>query len=287
MIEASHGLYPVRRLCRLLGVSSSGYYAWRNRSPSRRDKENEELLKAIRQIFKDVNGCYGSPRMHAELKSRGYRCGRHRVARLMRRHGLAVRRRIKRPGTRFNDDRGKAPNLLNRQFAVGRINQVWASDITYIRTSQGFVYLAVVLDLYSRRVVGWAMRSRLGADLVSAALQQALGQRRPKSGIMHHSDRDGLYASAAYQELLAEHGFIVSNSRKGDCLDNACVESFFARLKVECMYPGRFINRAQAELDIFRYLEVFYNRVRRHSTLNYLSPVDYESQNQQPYKTVQ
>lgn len=254
---------------------------------SSRDRENEALLSAIRQIFEEVNHCYGSPRMHAELTSLGYRCGRHRVARLMRRHGLAVRRRIKRPGTRFNDDRGKAPNLLNRQFAVGQINQVWASDITYIRTSQGFVYLAVVLDLYSRRVVGWAMRSRLGADLVSAALRQALGQRRPKSGIMHHSDRDGLYASAAYQELLAEHGFIVSNSRKGDCLDNACVESFFARLKIECMYPGRFINRAQAELDIFRYLEVFYNRVRRHSTLNYLSPVDFERLNQQPYLIVQ
>lgn len=279
MIAALGKNYPIRWLCRLLAVSSSGYYAWLNRSPSRRERENEELFSAMKQIDEDVNHCYGSPRIHTELNSRGYRCGRHRVARLMRRHGLAARKRIKRPGTRFTDERGKAPNLLNRQFAVGQINQVWAADITYIRTSQGFVYLAVVLDLYSRRVVGWAMRSRLGADLVSAALRQALGQRQLASGIMHHSDQDGLYASAAYQELLAENGFIVSNSRKGNCYDNACVESFFARLKTEWMYPGRFVNRAQAELDIFRYLEVFYNRVRRHSTLNYLSPVDFEIKN--------
>ena len=279
MIAALGKNYPVRCLCRLLAVSSSGYYAWLNHSPSRRERENEELLSAMNHIAEEVNHCYGSPRMHAELNSRGYQCGRHRVARLMRRHGLAVRKRIKRPGTRFTDERGKAPNLLNRQFAVGQINQVWASDITYIRTSQGFVYLAVVLDLYSRRVVGWAMRSRLGADLVSTALRQALGHRRPASGIMHHSDQDGLYASAVYQELLTEHGFIVSNSRKGNCYDNACVESFFGRLKTEWMFPGRFVTRAQAELDIFKYLEVFYNRVRRHSTLNYLSPVDFELKN--------
>jgi putative transposase len=274
--------YPIRWLCSKLAVSASGYYAWRGRSPSDRERENEVLLTVMKQIHEEVNRCYGSPRMHAELTHRGYRCGRHRVARLMRRHGLAARKRIKRPGSRFTDDRGKAPNLLNREFAVGQINQVWASDITYVRTSQGFVYLAVVLDLYSRRVVGWAMRPRLGADLVSAALRQALGQRRPESGIMHHSDRDGLYACAAYQELLVENGFIVSNSRKGNCYDNACIESFFARLKTEWMYPGRFVNRAQAELDIFRYVEVFYNRVRCHSTLNYLSPVDFELLNQQP-----
>jgi transposase InsO family protein len=231
------------------------------------------------QIHGEVNQCYGSPRMHAELRARGYYCGRHRVARLMRLNGLTARRRVRRPGSRFTDKRGKAPNLLNRQFQVDKMNQVWAADITYVRTAQGFVYLAVVLDLYSRRVIGWAMSSRLSAALVSAALRQALGQRQPSAGIMHHSDQDGLYASMAYQELLAEHGFIVSNSRKGNCLDNACVESFFARLKTEWMYPGRFVNRAQAELDIFKYLEVFYNRVRRHSTLNYLSPVDFELKN--------
>lgn len=282
MIAECGQTYPIRWLCRMLSVSTSGYYAWLHRSPSRRAKEDRMLLSQIRQIHEAVNQCYGSPRMHAELHSRGYRCGRHRVARLMRQHGVTARRRIKRPGSRFTGDRGKAPNLLNRQFTVGRRNRVWASDITYVRTSQGFVYLAVVLDLYSRRVVGWAMASRLSAALVSAALRQAIGQRQPASGIIHHSDRDGLYASAAYQELLADHGFIVSNSRKGNCYDNACVESFFGRLKTEWMYPGRFVTRAQAELDIFRYVEVFYNRVRRHSTLNYLSPVDFEQINQLP-----
>jgi len=279
VILSSDNEYPVRWLCRVLCVSASGYYAWRCRQPSCRSVENITLVTAMTEIHAEVNQCYGSPRMHAELLARGYYCGRHRVARLMRINGLTARLRVRRPGSRFTDKRGKAPNLLNRQFQVDKINQVWAADITYIRTAQGFVYLAVVLDLYSRRVVGWAMRSRLGADLVSAALRQALGQRRPSAEIMHHSDQDGLYASMAYQELLAENGFVVSNSRKGNCLDNACVESFFARLKTEWMYPGRFVNRAQAELDIFEYLEVFYNRVRRHSTLNYLSPVDFELNN--------
>lgn len=282
MISCSRDKYPVRWLCRLLAVSSSGYYSWLNRRPSRREREDRVLLGAMEQVHEEVNHCYGSPRIHAELIGRGYRCGRHRVARLMRQHGLAARRRVKHPSSRYRNGRGKAPNLLNRQFSVSQINQVWAADITYIRTAQGFVYLAVVLDLYSRRVIGWAMRSRLGADLVSAALRQAMGQRHPASGLMHHSDQDGLYASAVYQELLAEHGFIVSNSRKGNCYDNACVESFFARLKTEWMYPGRFLNRSQAELDIFTYLEVFYNRVRRHSTLDYLSPDDFERINGQP-----
>ena len=165
---------------------------------------------------------------------------------------------------------------------MDKANQVWAADITYLRTAQGFVYLAVVLDLYSRRVVGWAMRSRLGADLVASALRQALGHRQPTAGLMHHSDRDGLYASAAYYDILTEYGFVISNSRKGNCYDNACVESLFARLKTECLYPGRFLTKEQTKLDVFRYLEVFYNRVRRHSTLNYLSPVDFEHINNQP-----
>lgn len=279
MILANRQKYPVGWLCSVLHVSSSGYYAWRHRLPSQRSIANRTLVTVMREIDCEVNHCYGSPRMHAELLSRGYHCGRHRVARLMRLNDLKVRRRVKRPGSRFTDERGKAPNLLNRRFQVAKINQVWATDITYVRTSQGFVYLAVVLDLYSRRVIGWSMDKRLSAALVSAALHQALGQRQISTGIMHHSDQDGLYASAAYQELLAEHGFTVSNSRKGNCHDNACVESFFARLKTEWMYPGRHLNRAQTELDIFKYLEVFYNRIRRHSTLDYLSPVDFELKN--------
>ncbi len=194
----------------------------------------------------------------------------------MAQHGIVARQRKRRLGTRSNDPGGKAANLLNRQFNVAEANQVWAADITYLKTAEGFVYLAVVLDLYSRLVVGWAMKDRLGADLVSSALRQAIGNRRPAEGVMHHSDRDGLYACAAYHNVLSEHGFIVSNSRKGNCHDNACLESFFARLKNECMATGRFESRAQAEMDVFRYIEVFYNRVRRHSSLKYISPVDFE-----------
>lgn len=282
MISRSCDQYPVRRLCRLMAVSPSGYYAWAGRRPSRRSQENSALVSAMREIHATVEQRYGSPRMHAELVSRGYDCGEHRVARLMRREGIVARQRKKRPGSRFNGERGKAPNVLNRQFAVGTANQVWASDITYLRTAEGFVYLAVVLDLYSRKVVGWAMRPKLGADLVGSALRQALGNRRPSRGVLHHSDQDGLYACDAYYELLTDHGFVISNSRKGNCLDNACVESFFSRLKTECLPPGRFVTRVQAELEVFKYVEVFYNRVRRHSTLNYLSPVDFELINNQP-----
>jgi putative transposase len=282
MIERNGDRYPVSRLCHLVGVSSSGYYAWKNRQPSSRTQENMALVLAMCQIHEEVSQRYGSPRMCAELVARGYRCGEHRVANLMRQQGLVAKQRKRRPGTRFTDQRGKAPNRLNRQFAVSEANQVWATDITYLRTAEGFVYLAVVLDLYSRKVVGWAMRPRLGADLVGSALRQALGNRRPDSGVLHHSDQDGLYACAAYYDLLTEHGFVISNSRKGNCYDNACVESFFARLKTECLPPGRFVTRAQAEMEVFKYVEVFYNRVRRHSTLNYLSPVDFELIHNQP-----
>lgn len=282
MIRSQATRYPIRRLCRLVNVSASGYYAWAGRRPSPRAQENERLVTAMGEIQQRVAGRYGSPRMHAELVSRGYRCGEHRVARLMRQQGIVGRQRRRRPGSRFHDERGKAPNRLNRQFAVAAVNQVWAADITYLRTAEGFVYLAVVLDLYSRRVVGWAMRPRLGADLVGSALRQALGYRQPVAGLLHHSDQDGLYACAAYHQLLTENGFVVSNSRKGNCYDNACVESFFARLKTECLPPTRFASRDEAELDVFTYIEVFYNRVRRHSTLNYLSPVDFELINNQP-----
>jgi putative transposase len=282
MINRLREQYPVSRLCRLVTVSGSGYYAWVNRQPGRRVQENDTLVKAMRHIHREMKQCYGSPRMHTELVARGHRCGEHRVARLMRQEGLVGKQRKRRPGTRFNDERGKAPNLLNRQFTVPTANQVWAADITYLRTAEGFVYLAVVLDLYSRKVVGWAMRPRLGADLVGSALRQALGNRRPESGIMHHSDQDSLYACANYYDLLTKHGFVISNSRKGNCYDNACVESFFGRLKTECLPPTRFVTRAEAETEVFRYVEVFYNRVRRHSTLNYLSPVDFELTNNQP-----
>jgi len=280
-IRQQSEIHPVRPLCRLLGVSASGYYAWRRRPVSRRAEENKRLVTAIHQIHAAVKDIYGSPRMHAELCAQGFVCGRHRVARLMRQHGLMARMTVRfRRLTKAGKREKAADNLLNRQFQVAAPNHVWASDITYVPTAEGHVYLAVVLDLFSRQVVGWAMTSRLGAELVATALRQALSRRCPDAGLLHHSDRDGLYASAAYQHLLAEHQIIGSMSRKGNCYDNACVESFFASLKTELVMFERFTNREEAKMKLFAWIEVFYNRVRRHSTLDYLSPVDFERGNQ-------
>jgi transposase InsO family protein len=220
-------------------------------------------------IHQSVSQTYGSPRMHAELLARGFRCGRRRVARLMRRHGLIAKMTV-----RF---RTVADNVLNRRFAVTEPNRVWAADITYIPTAEGHLYLAVVIDLYSRQVVGWAMTGRLGSELVVTALRQALQRRPAGAGLLHHSDRDGLYTSAAYQHVLREHHMIVSMSRKGNCYDNACVESFFASLKTELVAFERFRSRQEAKDKLFAWIEVFYNRYRRHSTLDYLSPVEYEN----------
>jgi transposase InsO family protein len=234
----------------------------------------------MRQIHIVVKESYGSPRMQAELRSRGWVCGRHRVARLMRHHGLIAKmtvrfRRLTKAGKRPK----MAGNLLDQQFLVLEPNRVWAADVTYIPTGEGHLYLAVVLDLYSRQVIGWAMTSRLGTELVMTALRQALQQRTVRSGLLHHSDGDGLYTSFAYQRMLSDHEMICSMSRTGNCYDNACVESFFAGLKNELVAFERFQTRAEAQLQIFAWIETFYNRIRRHSTLGYLSPVDYEKEN--------
>lgn len=247
---------------------------------SRRRQENEEIVKEMKEIHRAVKESYGSPRMWEELRARGYVCGRHRVARLMRQNGIVAKmtvrfRRLTKAGKRPK----MAGNILNRQFTVSLPNRVWATDITYIPTGEGHLYLAVVLDLYSRRVVGWAMTSRLGTDLVVTALRQALDKRSIGEGLLHHSDGDGLYTSCVYQGLLADNKMICSMSRTGNCYDNACVESFFASLKNELVAFERFYTRAEAQLKIFEWIEIFYNRIRRHSTLEYLSPVDYENQN--------
>jgi len=271
---------PVSVLCHLLGVSTSGYYAWRHRPASVRAQNNERLVTAIRVIHSTVDPAYGSPRMQSELTARGFVCGRHRVARLMRQQGVVARTTVRfRCLTKAGKREPAAPNILDRQFTVSAPNVVWASDITYIPTAEGHLYLAVVLDLYSRRVVGWAMAGRLDADLVTTALRQALGRRVVEPGLLHHSDRDGLYASAAYQHLLAEHAMISSMSRKGNCYDNACVESFFATLKTELVAFERFRSRDEARLTLFLWIETKYNRTRRHSTLGQISPVDYEQNN--------
>ncbi|HWR82048.1 MAG TPA: IS3 family transposase, partial [Candidatus Deferrimicrobium sp.] len=226
--------YPVQRLCRVLGVSRSGYYAWRSRPASARRCANEELVELMRQIHGAVKQTYGSPRMQEELAACGYRCGHNRVAALMRQHGLVAKmtvrfRRTAKAGLREQ----VAPNRLERQFVVPVPNRVWAADITYIPTQAGFVYLAVVIDLFSRRVVGWAMHDRLSARLVADALSQAYHHRRPAPGLLHHSDQDGLYSSLVYQHLLTEWDMTASMSRKGNCHDNACVESFFSPVDFE------------------------------------------------------
>lgn len=269
--------YPIERLCRLLEVSRSGYYAWHGRAESIRGRANREMVEVMRQIDSEVKHTYGSPRMHTELVARGYECGCNRVATLMRRHGLMAKmtirfRRAAKAGLRAQ----VAPNRLDRQFTVAAPNRVWASDITYIPTQSGFVYLAVVVDLFSRRVVGWAMHRRLSAQLVVDALSQAYDRRRPVTRVLHHSDQDPLYSSLVYQHRLTQFDMTASMSRKGNCWDNACVESFFASLKSELVAFERFATQAEAQRALFQWIELFYNRVRRHSTLGYISPVDFE-----------
>jgi len=223
---------------------------------------------------------YGSPNMHKELLSLGYFCGHNRVARLMRDNGIISKVTVHFRGlTKAGKRSPVADNLLNQCFEVAEPNLVWASDITYIPTREGFLYLAVVLDLYSRRVVGWGMSGRLGAELVKDALRQALGKREVRKGLMHHSDRDGLYSSSTYQGLLSDNAMVCSMSRKGNCYDNACVESFFGSLKNEMVAFERFASREEAALRIYEWIEIYYNRVRRHSTLGYVSPVEYERKN--------
>ena len=260
-----------------MGVSRSAYYRWRKHRVSKRQMENKLLLEKIREIHSSVHESYGSPRMRVELCARGYICGRNRVARIMRENGIMAKRIIRfRRLTKAGKKRPAAPNILDRRFNVCEANHVWASDITYIPTAEGFLYLAVVIDLYSRRVVGWGMSSRLTPELVGNALLQALKRRDVKSDLMHHSDRDILYSCKFYQHLLASNGIECSMSRKGNCYDNACVESFFSSLKNEFVSFVKFESRDQAAVELFSWIEVYYNRVRRHSTLGYKSPVDFE-----------
>jgi putative transposase len=264
-------------MCRVLGVRRSGYYAWRRRGPSARQVANMELVAQIEEVHEWSRRTYGSPRMREELGARGIACGRHRVARLMREHGIRPKQKRRfRVTTDSHHERPVAENHLGRQFQVEKPNTVWAGDITYIPTAQGWLYLAVVLDLASRRVVGWSMRENLEREGVLDALGMALEQRSPTAGLLAHSDRGSQYASADYQELLAEHGMRCSMSRKGDCWDNAVVESFFATLKTELLDQEIFRTRAQARAAIFDYIEVWYNRQRRHSTLGYVSPAEFE-----------
>lgn len=264
-------------MCRVLEVSTSGYYDWRGRAESRRQKEDRRLVVEIKAIHKESRQSYGSPRIHDELKDRGRRCGRKRVARLMRLHGLRAKqtRRFK-ATTDSKHTLPVAENVLSRQFTVSAPDVAWSADITYIPTRQGWLYLAVVIDLFSRRVVGWSMHKRLKRRLVLDALKMALRGRSPGPGLIHHSDRGSQYASGDYQALLAAQQMVCSMSRRGNCWDNAPVESFFSTLKRELVHHRRYQTRAEARAEIFEYIEVWYNRRRRHSSLGYKSPAQYE-----------
>ena len=272
-------VWPVSRMCRLLAVSRSGFHEWRDRAPSARAIEDERLTVRIRSFHALSGRRYGSPRIWRDLREAGERIGENRVARLMRRAGLeALRRRKRRP-----IDEGVRPecaiagNVLDRQFAASAPNEKWVADFTYIDTAEGWLYLAVVLDLFSRRIVGWSMRAEMTAQLVMDALTMALWRRGRPIELLHHSDQGSQYASEDFQRLLAHHGIACSMSRKGDCWDNAAVESFFASLKKEHVYTkSRYRTREEARADLFEYIEGFYNSKRRHSTLGQVSPAEFE-----------
>jgi transposase InsO family protein len=269
-------------MCRALGVSRAGYYASAKRAASARRQRDEQLRVQIRAVHQQSRRTYGSPRIHAELREQGERCGRKRVARLMREVGLRVKvsRRFRPQTTDSRHSYPIAENVLARRFAVAEIattNRVWAGDITYIPTREGWLYLAVILDLASRKVVGWSMQATLSAGLAVAALQMALEARCPNGGLVHHSDRGVQYAAFDYQQLLARRQFVASMSRRANCYDNAVVESFFATLEWELIERSNWHTRDEARLAIFEYIECWYNPKRRHSSLGYLSPVEYEN----------
>lgn len=281
-IEAHRKLFTVRAMCRAMQVARSGYYAWRRRVIIRRallprEAQRHHLLKKVRRIFLESGKSYGSPRVFRDLLAEGVACSENRVARLMREAGLyAVGKRRFKVTTQASAALPVAQNKLGRSFTMEHLNQAWAADITYVWTREGWLYLAVVMDVASRRIVGWSMKSGLTSELALSALEMAIKQRRPAAGLLHHSDRGSQYASRAYQAALTKMGIVCSMSRKGDCYDNAVVESFFATIKRECIRRYHFTTRSEARSNIFQYIEGWYNRKRRHSTLDYLSPAAYE-----------
>ncbi|QHT66941.1 IS3 family transposase [Rhodocytophaga rosea] len=280
-IHQHRGQFSLLALLRTMQVSKSGYYTWRKQKECEKTKENKQLLKEIHKIHQASKQTYGSPRIHAHLKANGFKYGEKRIARLMRLNGIKPKWKKKFKIT--TDSRHSLPvanNKLNQDFKVTVPNQKWTADITYVWTKEGWLYLAVVLDLFSRRIVGWSMQANLSRKLVIGALQMATQTRHPPDGLLHHSDRGSQYASQDYQQLLDRAGMVCSMSRKGNCYDNAPTESFFATLKRELIHHRRYQSRIEAKEDIFQYIEVWYNRKRRHSSLGYLSPEEYEKVNQ-------
>jgi transposase InsO family protein len=285
-IEAEKAHFPVTRMCTTLQVSCSGFYAWRTRPLAPRHQHDQRLRVEVAAIYAEKRCRYGSPRIERELRAKGHCTGRKRVARLMVEQGLRAR-----PKRRFRtttDSRHGLPlaaNVLQREFTVAQPNVAWVTDITYIWTQEGWLYLAVILDLFSRRVVGWSMSAQITRQLALDALTMGLAQRQPDRGLLHHSDRGSQYASGDYRQLLDQHGIVCSMSRKANCWDNAVAESFFATLKTELVYQCAWVTRAEARGALFEYLEIFYNAQRRHSSLGYLSPVAFEQQYEQHRKT--
>ena len=277
LIEAEKASHSVPLLCRLLGVSRSGYYAWRNRPPSERSRSDAVLLEKIEMIYRNSRATYGAPRVHAELSAVGIRCGRKRVARLMRRAKLrgCMRGRRMRTTHRLALQQA-APDLVGRNFAAGEPDRLWVADITYVRSREGFVYLAFILDACSRRIVGWSMATHLRTELVVDALQMAIARRKPAPGLVHHSDRGVQYTSLSFGKRLEDEGLVPSMGRVGSAYDNALAESFVATLKTELLYRASWPTRQTVRTAIFEYIEGFYNTRRRHSSLGHLSPAEFE-----------
>lgn len=275
--------HAIRLLCQLLEVSPSGYYDWRQRraQPSHREMENQDLRQQIKSIHTRSRQTYGAPRVQADLRKAGRQHGRNRIARLMKEEGLCGRQkgRYRLKTTDSNHDQPIAPNRLAEAPWPVQPNQVWVGDITYIRTAEGWLFLAAILDLYSRKIVGWSLSPRIDTELILAALQMALARHPAPPGLLFHSDRGVQYASSAYRAALAQAGLLPSMSRKGNCYDNAAMESFWSTLKLELIYRRDLSSARQARSEIFDYVEIFYNRQRAHSALGYLSPIDFESLN--------
>jgi len=277
-IAQNQGQYPVGRACALLGISRSGYYAWKKRKPSQREHDIQALIDHIHRIHMKSRRTYGSPRVWAQLRKEGHFYNRKTIARLMRQEGLKGLRKYRRVVTTDSKHQFPvAPNLLKREFHAESPNQKWVADITYIPTDEGWLYLAGVLDLFSRKVVGWEMSNHIDSDMVEKALRMALYQRQPDFGLLHHSDRGSQYASHQIRDILEANRIMVSMSGKGECYDNAVMESFFGTLKNERVHHQKYKTRSFARTDIFGYIEGFYNTVRLHSSLGYLSPIEFEA----------
>lgn len=269
--------FGVEKMCRVLRVSRSGYYSWRNRGLSQRELRHERLMPEIKRVFKNSRKTYGSPRVYKVLREEGQGCGRHQVERLMRKNGITPKRRRRyKKTTDSKHNYPIVPNLVQRVFEAEALNRLWTSDITDIWTEEGWLYLAVVLDVCSRRIVGQGMSGRRQEELVVGALKQALGYRQVGEGLIFHSDQGSQFAGATCRKLLDNHHVTPSMSRKGDCYDNAITESFFHTLKTEFVYLERFQTREEAKFKIFEYIEIFYNRQRLHSSIDYKTPVDFE-----------